>query len=237
MKDLGHGIYLGDELVCEELRAKGYLRFLDVLWLPVPLSQLSPEQILVINRFRESNRRSDDQFRAADAARVAMEKTIATLSPGVICEIGCGRFPLMAPGPSYVGVDIDDAALSHTTALGYSSFSPENFCHLRQQKFSIIVSLYAMHFKISVDFMEHLARMCADNSVFCFNFIADSSVSSLEILTFVGKWWPIYSVLKCPSMAKKEYFVVAGSSLSLERMHAARSEIVDSYDTRCSVAA
>ena len=54
--EIGHGILeargSGKE-IGQSLEAPGFFRFLDYLYLPVPLEELTIEQVLVINRYRE----------------------------------------------------------------------------------------------------------------------------------------------------------------------------------------
>lgn len=225
MRSLGHDIlWCGDPGPSYSVLA-GRTRFLDHLWLPVGLAALTKDQILVINRYRESVIDADGQYVFARRARHMLVAALTSAQAKALIEVGCGKFPLAAPCERYLGIDIDAEAVAFVRSQGKAACEPVALVVNARGPFDCIVSAYAMHFAISDPLLADLDVVATSDAIFCFNLIAEESLSALSILARLSPAWPLVEVVKTPSMARREFFFVAGRHAAVPRVIAAAQAI------------
>ena len=225
--DLGEDILLydGDEpsVVTSLL---GRVRFLNALWLPSVLSQLTPSQIVIVNRFREFRLVRDNQFKHALTAREVVVEFIRILRPKSLLEIGCGKFPVFSDisVDRYRCIEIDREAIEYCRSNGLDAGTLSDFFSEGGASFDMIVSLYALHFNISGSLVEYLSNVLGLNSCFLFNIIVDDATSVMNTLGQLSRNFPFCRIMKTSLMAKREYFVpmsrssISSQSIVLERL-------------------
>ncbi len=204
---LGHDIWLCDAPEGADSMLAGRYRFLDELWLPCPLSELSEPQILVINRYRERVILQGQQYASAVRARNALAAVASAISARSVLEIGCGKFPVEV-GAQYLGIDIDAEALNSLASRGISACHPDSIDTTLISAVDLVVSSYAMHFPISDDIIANITKFTTSDAIFCFNMIVDNPASPLELMARLSLDWPFCSVVKTPEMARREFFFV-----------------------------
>jgi hypothetical protein len=218
---LGHGIlWCSDPNACYPA-LEGRTRFLDNLWLPTALAELTPDQILVINRYRESVIDAEGQYEYARRARRILVEAIKNTQPTALVEIGCGKFPIDTNCERYLGVDIDPEAIAFLQGQGRNACDPSALVASVAWPIDCIVSAYAMHFPIGDGLLRDLNLVASSDAVFCFNMIVEESLSPLRLLARLSPAWPLVHVIKTPCMARREFFFVAGRSSACRRMIAA----------------
>lgn len=208
--DLGHDIllYRGED-AAEKSILSSRVRFMNVLWLPCHLSELTVEQISVINRFRENEIERDTQFQQASRSRQALLTVLRAMNVQSVLEIGCGKFPLATelPGVIYRGIEIDEVAVSYCRQKGLdvrSGLKGER----KSQKFDVAASLYAFHFSIDEALIRHIEECLGEAGILVFNLIAEEGAYLLNELSSLTKLFPYTRVIKCRGMAKREFFFV-----------------------------
>lgn len=190
-------------------------RFLNALWLPCVLSQLTPKQIIVVNRFREFRLGRDDQFVHANTAREIMIEFVEAMRPKSLLEIGCGKFPIFPEvfPERYRGIEIDDEAIRYCRSNGVDVGTLTDFTGMEENiDFDLIVSLYAFHFSISNSLVEYLIRIMNSNSCLVFNVIVDDATSIMNTLAHLSRNLSVVRVFKSPILAKREFFVLMSRS-------------------------
>jgi hypothetical protein len=199
----------------------GRKRFLDHLWLPTGLAELTPDQIVVINRYRESVIHAEDQYVYARRARHMLVEAVASARSAALVEIGCGKFPIDAPCQRYLGIDIDAEAIMFVQSQGKEACDPADLVTNVPGAIDCIVSSYAMHFAISDALIKDLDEIASADAIFCFNLIVEDSPSALGILARLAPAWPLFRVVKTSRMARREFFFVVGRPSAWQRIIAA----------------
>lgn len=219
VKLLGHDILWCErpEEADDELR--GRTRFLDKLWLPCDLALLTKDQILVINRYREGVIATEGQYQFARSARRTMHRVASALRSKKVVEIGCGKYPVEVSSLEYLGVDIDDEAITFIRSLGLSGCHPDEIRANLTGQVDLIVSVYAMHFSVSEDFLANLASLSTPDAIICFNLIVEDAVNPISLLARLAPDWPFAQVVKTDRMARREYFFIAGRPYSHSKIN------------------
>lgn len=199
----------------------GRIRFLDQLWLPSILSELTQDQILIINRYRESVIEAEGHYVYARRAKRILVEAVISAQPTSLIEVGCGKFPIDAPCERYLGIDIDEEAIMFVRNNGRLACVPCDLIANAVGSIDCVVSAYAMHFAISDKLLQDIDGVAADDAIFCFNFIADESLSALNVIARLSPAWPLFAEVKTPHMARREFFFVAGRSSAGHRVVAA----------------
>lgn len=207
--DLGQGVVLyegNDGSVLNELAQR--IRFLNCLWLPCALAELSVEQICVINRFRESRMDSDPQFLPQMRSRASLAQTIRSLMNPSVLEIGCGKFPLNAGAGfhRYRGIEVDEDAIAYCRDRGLDVGTMRILND--GVTFDIAVSLYVFHFAINPEVISFIDRHVTENGVLIFNAIVDDGLDLLNKLALLSAYFPIFRIIKSPPMPRREFFFV-----------------------------
>jgi SAM-dependent methyltransferase len=229
--NIGSDILYCDGDASADFQLAGRTRFLNNLWLPCALQQLTPDQIGVINRFREQRISSDGQFASAKYARCAMVHVLSELLAKRVIEIGCGKFPVASDIELswYVGIDIDQVAIDHCRQLGFSvgALSDARDKVDPDKKADAVIALYAFHFAVDRDLIEFLAGSLSERGLLVFNFIVDDGVNALRTLVSLSEKFCCFRVIKSKLFASKEFFVIMGRSAeSVTRGAVALAEFV-----------
>ncbi|BEV11919.1 hypothetical protein ATDW_24150 [Asticcacaulis sp. DW145] len=180
-ENIGHDILYYDGSNPHELaELKGRVRFLNKLWLPCALELLSPEQIFVTNRFRESVISTDTQFLHASFMRSCFIQILNELEKPEVIEIGCGKFPLATNSSfgSYLGLEIDSEAVDFCTKKGFDVIlcSAGKIKDVALEiKYDFCVGLYSFHFDVSEEVIDFVHRHLKDSGCVMFNVIVDDS--------------------------------------------------------------
>lgn len=221
IRSLGHDILWCDATDPSHERIVGRTRFLDHLWLPSTLTELTPEQILIINRYRESVIEAVGPYDNVRRAHDMLVEALRGAQASAILEVGCGKFPILARCERYLGIDIDPEAVAFVQSQGKSACGPEELLANAALPFDCIVSAYVMHFEISEEFLADLDTVASADAIFCFNLIAEESLSTINILSRLCRSWPLINIIKTSGMARREFFFVAGRSAASPRVMAA----------------
>lgn len=201
------------------------IRFLDYLWLPCAVNDLSHDQIITINRYREEQLKLDIQYKYATQTREVFGAVMQAVKPAALLEIGCGKFPLDGCCGQYFAVDIDPEAISHLRERGYTVCHPPDVKTIISGNLDFVISAYAMHFRVEDAFLALLTSISSEHAVFCFNIIVDDGISSLDLLSRLSNGWPLLQVLKTEHMARREFFFTMGRQDAGSRMMAAAEAI------------
>ena len=221
---LGHDIWQCDAPEGVEEALAGRHRFLNELWLPCPLNELSEEQIFVINRHRERVILEEEQYAFAARARNALAAVASSISAQSVMEVGCGKFPIEVEA-EYLGVDIDVEAISALVDRGIAACHPDALGTNVTFTADLVVSAYAMHFPISDESIAKLGRSTTTDAIFCFNMIIDDPVAPLALMARLAAEWPFSRVVKTPQMARREFFLVMAREAGCSRIADASSAI------------
>lgn len=225
VKSLGHDILWCANIELAPDLLADRIRFLDELWLPCPLASLTEEQVCLINRYRESVVETESRYDFARQARANLSNIVRGLNGQMIVEIGCGKFPIDVRGLEYIGIDIDQEAIDYVRAMGRTACKPQNIEEYCVNKSDIVVSSYAMHFRVDDVFLEDIGKCSTEDAVFCFNIINDDTNCILTLLHRIAYRWPILQVVKTESMARREFYFIAGKYAGANRFNKA-SEII-----------
>lgn len=237
-EDIGLGIirYTGSDLdTIDSLNVAGQ-RFLDVLWLPAPLAELSREQISVINRFREVTIANDAQFANAKRARQAYIAALKAISASSVLEIGCGKFPISIDIAlsNYVGIDIDSEAIEWCNSNGINTKTLDEFRtnNTAETRFDAIIACYVFHFAISDELIDEIKRVSESGAIMIFNIIADEVRPVLSIITRMLNVYTQIEIVKSSSMPRREYWVVMSNMDTIQAAKLARDQVIRYYDYR-----
>lgn len=222
---LGHDILWCADSDPSHPTLAGRVRFLDHLWLPSALTELTPEQIFVINRYRESVIGAEGRYIHARRAHHMLVNAIISVESTALIEIGCGKFPINAPCKRYLGIDIDTEAIAFVQSQGKNACEPAKLVTNAAGPTDCIVSAYAMHFAISDSLLRDLDRVASNDAIFCFNLIVEGSLATLDLLARLSPAWPLFQVVKTSCMARREFFFVAGRAYAGQRVFAAAQAI------------
>lgn len=217
-EDLGFGIFRYSGVETESLEASGLERFLDELWLPCSLSELSEEQIFVINRHRESAIGADTRYETAQRSRARLANLANATNGEFVVEIGCGKFPIGLPTDSYLGVDIDPEAIRLMRSKGYSVCLPSELSESCPKGVGTIVSSFAMHFKVEESLLDNLSSLSKPNGIIAFSLIIDNSLHLIELINNISKRWPILQIVKTSIMTRREYLIIMGKENAMDRV-------------------
>ncbi len=237
-EDIGLGIirYTGSDLdTIESLNVAGQ-RFLDVLWLPAPLAELSAGQISVISRFREATIGNDAQFASAKRARQAYIATLKAISASSVLEIGCGKFPISIDISlsNYAGIEIDIEAIEWCNSNGINTKTLSDFRNRNavETRFDAIIACYVFHFAISDELIAEIKRVSESGAIMIFNIIADEVRPVLSIITRMLNVYTQIEIVKSISMPRREYWVVMSNVDTIQAAKLAREQVIRYYDTR-----
>jgi hypothetical protein len=210
--DIGHGIlhYNGnDQSQLDSLRC--YSRFLNVLWLPCSLNELSPEQILITNRFRERMFHTDGQFEHAELTRQVFANILTAACPTSVIELGCGKRPLLpAPSTAYFGFDIDPDAIEVCRSRGLFTMPVE---YLYTPKIDIVnidivFGIFMFHFHINEALWGTLSSSLSENGFMIFNSIVDSGIQYSKKLADISQYGLVVNVIKKDVFSSREFMFV-----------------------------
>jgi SAM-dependent methyltransferase len=136
-------------------------RFLDVIYVPVPMEHLSVPQIQVVNALRLRLVAGGYMSPVHTAVKEVFSGIIDRRSPGLVVEWGCGFDPLdlrLRTTADYVGVDIDRAVVDFQRRLGVRCFEPDDpaLGALLGGRVDLIARVFVCHFPIAE---AHLGTM------------------------------------------------------------------------------
>lgn len=190
-------------------------RFLDILWLPCALAELSADQIAITSRFREGRIGQDLQFQHAKRARQAVISLIRTMDISKVLEVGCGKFPIVRDIELalYRAIEIDSIAIEHCRKNQLDVGLLEHLSSARDdQKFDLIAALYAFHFSISDELVRYLEEHLSPSGFLIFNFIADDTANALRTLALLSTKFSFCRLVKTVSLSPREFFVIMARS-------------------------
>lgn len=234
--DLGCGIlrYEGEDGSITDTLSVSHFRFLNILWLPAPLAELSPAQITVINRFREARLQSDGQFVAAGRAREAFLCVLEALESASILEVGCGKFPLQpVPGVErYIAIEIDEEAVAWCREAGHDVRTVADAVAAPIPTVDAVIAAYVFHFRVSDELVVLMERAAQDDAVLVFNLIADNAEHVLKLLETMLRVWPLANIVKTRGMPRREYWIVMAASAGARRASLASAALRGFWDKK-----
>lgn len=225
--DLGAGVlFAACEKVGAALVARGYIRFLDRLYLPCSLSELTQEQILVVNRFRERSILVDSQFCHWRKIRGVFGLLIDAAKSKSVLEIGCGKFPLCQDYPvaQYLGVDIDSDAIAHNLGRDIPVVGTWDVGGIAG-RYDACISIYAMHFHVDPTILEALANLLTPDAIVAFNVIGDSAYDAIAAAASWSSLGYSARIWIGGSLARKEILFLMARELGLKRRDAVAAAI------------
>jgi hypothetical protein len=234
--ELGCGIYeipILENLDRENL--DGHFVFLDRLILPCAISELSLDQIGIVNRYREQHYQDHGFFSRARTSQQMFRHFVLMENAKNVLEIGCGKFPIVPEDEktAYSAIEIDSEAIEHCRKLGLHVESPkeflDNFDDLAVKRYDMIFGSFVLHFRMEVSLIEGLSRSLASNAVMYFNFILQDGfdlLSKLKIFTEQGMQFRIY---KTSNFSRREFLLELSNSSN--NRTAARRKLVDKHLT------
>lgn len=233
---LGEGIleYRGSDNSILSALSQSHHRFLDYLWLPAAISEITPAQVSITNRFRENQIGQDSQFSKANRARKAARLAMDAGNAACVLEIGMGSFPIFIIGDQfeYHGLDIDPVAIAACHKQGLNaSLANDKALRSLSHDFDFFVALYVFHFAYEVDFIQSLKQRLTPDSVGIFTVIVTDNLHFLKLLSLLGPEMPWIRILKLPLMASKEFWVVSGGIDAADRATAVANAITIAYET------
>lgn len=212
-EDIGGNILFYDGVSPEKIPSLSLRRrFLNVLWLPCALGNLSEDQIAIISRFREQHIERDEQFGHAKFARNAMVTLLRMLKIARVLEVGCGKFPIVRDEhfDRYRGIEIDPMAIKFCKEKDLEVGTVSEFHGDDGVMFDAAIAIYAFHFAISGQLIGLIDRSLAPGGCVIFNAIVDDSVHFVTTLASLSSAFKVSEIIKTPQLAKREFFVVMG---------------------------
>jgi hypothetical protein len=165
---------------------KPHYRFLDNLYIPDKTTELSAEQIVTINRFRERTISSDPQYAYRDVIRDLFCNVLSDLRCSNVIELGPGRFPLPLRNiRTYSALEIDPVAIHHLKAEGINVFD----CRISPNHFDVCVGVFVFHFNVGWRTLKLLGDSMTADGVFVFNVVtsmADVRIHAFSKLSRLG---------------------------------------------------
>jgi hypothetical protein len=217
--DLGFGIKLSDTPFPPDVRAENFV-FLDKLILPCRISELSPEQILVVNRYRETLSERDAGGSRALGSRRMFREIIRTFSISSVLEFGCGAFPI-APNEgeySYACIEFDPVAIKKLRVMGIQVYTPEQFstlCRGGELGFSeALIASFSMHFRLLDELVSEMIGRVTPGGLVAFNLIAEDGFDILSKLEALSRHGLKLRIMKVDSFARREFLVLGSTNES-----------------------
>lgn len=217
--ELGEGIIHYDGPITEHPFFEGKTRFLDVLWLPKQLDQLTVKQVCIINRHRERCIDTDARYISAQVSRAALGEIVSSFSCTNLLEIGSGKYPIDHNTPGYLAVDIDEEAVQHLIDRGIKAIHTKEIeSSVKDGQFDLVASCFAMHFEIEDGFISEIGRITSKDAVLVFNLIDHCSGHCDGLLERFSNEWPVSLELRFKGMARRERVFLLGKALAEQRI-------------------
>lgn len=139
-------------------------RFMDDLYLPAPTDEIGVEALCAVNRWREALLADHELPHRTRIRRVAeaFVRTVATVpETPALFEIGCGKFPIVAlpSAAQYVGLEVDEEAVRHNSALGYAMAADPEELPAISGLADTVVALFALQFRVPSKTFARLATL------------------------------------------------------------------------------
>lgn len=214
--ELGVGIRFCD--AADEAVGPGEFVFLDKLILPCRVSELTPEQILIVNRYRESLAEGAGEEGRAHGSRRMFHEIIRRFSFRRVLEFGCGTFPI-APvqvSHSYACIEFDPVALEKLRAKGFVVYRPHQFSALcasgQLEQFDALVASFSMHFHLAEDLVSDMVAILNPAGLIAFNVIAEDGFDILSKLGVISRHGLKLRISKVESFARREFLILGSRS-------------------------
>lgn len=165
-----------------------YERFLDSLYLPSTTNLLTPEQIIVINRFRERHINSDSQFEYNRSVKQLISDLCIRLKPESVLEIGPGKFPISVDTGEYHAVDIDEEVIDYLGSKGISASTWEVLTKSHTSNFDLIVACFVFHFHVDEASIEFMAKHLAPRGAIVFNVVSKEPLIRTNVFEKFSKY-------------------------------------------------
>ena len=230
IKSVGLDIFFYDGDDPEKLRQlDGRGRFLNHLWIPRPLSELSVDQVILTNRFRENAYQADAQFSHAEKMRALFSEIVSSKNPNFMLELGCGKAPLDQFSSRYLGVEIDTLAISFCVNQGKNVISEDEIQQIQLEDGSIdlVVGLFMFHFNIDQTIWKTLQSKLSKNGYMIFNAIVDEGVNIIKKISDLNKYGFYTHIFKNDQLSAREFvFLICNNASSLEKYRTSVEKII-----------
>lgn len=162
-------------------------RFMDSIYVPGRMEDLSRDQIQVVNALRLRLAAGGYMSEVHAAVKELFEKALDQFAPETVVEWGCGYDPMnlrVAPESRYIGVDLDPSVIAFQAQFGVEAYLPhdrqllENFAG----RVDAIVSVFVFHFDIPVDHMETMRSLLSPRGIVLANVYRRDVASRVELL-------------------------------------------------------
>ena len=180
---------IGNDIFCSEqptdfrylkIDGKKYSRLMNRLFIPGKTTDLTAEQISVVNQFRDFYYHHDTQFSYNTDVKNIFRSYIEAKKPINILEIGPGRFPILAPRSGYILVDIDENVVSFLRDQKFEAYNWEAMCNYEGKKFDIIVACFVFHFSFAEQQLALIKQLLSSEGVLIFNVLSrDPAIRTL----------------------------------------------------------
>lgn len=209
-----------------------HYRFLDFIFLPLPLAKLSAEQIEISNRLREHTFDQDAQFARARHARSAVTSALKRLQSSDVLEIGCGKFPIVDEYDftNYRAIDIDPEAIAYCVTRSIKCTHPSQF-HESPSTADAVIAIYSLHFSITPDLLSIFSGLSSGDAIFMASLLLDDADHLLRVLGLLESTWGRVCIVKHPNMARREVFLLSSGPTRTDDLLLAEAATRSYYDT------
>lgn len=211
IRNLGEGIFVAEDEEDEgSAQLKSLHRFMNNIYLPVSLHNLSQAQICVLNRYREERLDKDSQFKHREYSRAIVVNAILEMQPDSVFEVGCGKFPIIqdAPVSRYAAVEIDPEAISPKSDYLIGMETDNGFI-AQLQKYQICVALYVFHFKVSDGLINLIDRVLESPGLVLYNVVSDEAEHILSVADRLSERGFCSSIVRHSNLSRKESFFIS----------------------------
>ncbi|MBK8631741.1 MAG: hypothetical protein IPN84_16595 [Sphingomonadales bacterium] len=214
LRPLGQGIWVAGNDDGPNVRMIGgrpHTRFLDRLYIPAATHRLNPEQVFVINRFRNAAFSSDPQF-AYNRAVKSIFRTLVDRSSGPILEIGPGLDPVVPLGTvGAVLCDLDEDANRLNSQRGYATCRPDELDDLLQKPFQLILASFALHFPVNPDQARSLSNLLDYHGLIAFNVVSRVAATRTSAISRLSRTGLHFQSFELESVHGKNDIMFIGS--------------------------
>ena len=214
LSKLGDGIWLSELPDGPRLRiiaGESHNRFLDRLYLPVETHLLTENQVLVINRFRESITKSDPQF-AYNKWVKEIFRSVIDATRGPVLEVGPSLEPVIPHvTPDALLCDFDNDANRLNAERGFRTVHPRDLRQAIERPFKLIFGCFVFHFGLEADQAFNLVQALDEDGVMVFNVLSKSAATRTSAISRLSQAGLCFQSVELEPLLGKRDVLFVGS--------------------------
>lgn len=145
-------------------------RFVDSIYVPGRMEDLSPSQVAVVNSLRLRLVAGGYMSDVHTAVKGVFQSALGLIQPPAVLEWGCGYDPMNLRLPlssRYVAVDLDPAVVEFQKKLRLETYEPLNpsLLSLHASAIDAIISVFVFQFRIPTGHVRIMRQLLADDGV------------------------------------------------------------------------